>query len=422
MRCQRPPQSCFAVTPGTITAVLSQATAFHEDFAAALASAGNAYATAEAANASGIASAVQSLLGGGATPALLGGGSAMAMSPLQGTTVGLILGGSGLPIPPPSYVSAILNYVNQNFSVLPADAQALFSPEGFYPLVGFKTLTLAASVSQGVQILDTAIKQQLAADPSGSVAVSGVSQSAVISSLEMENLANPALTPTPPTANQLGFTLLGDLMNPNGGLLARFPGFPAGQPLQFPSLGITFYGATPSNTHLPDSHLHAGIRRMGRFPAVPDQLHFRSERLRGHLACAWHLRGLESVVASPWLRHSAIADVSGLHRGYHLHMITTPNGLPLLDPVRAIPVIGNPIADLLQPDLTTIVNLGYGSPSQGWSTGYANVPTQFGLFPTSARLSSLRIWLTERIREPPPSSVTSKRKAPACRCPAFPTR
>jgi hypothetical protein len=42
----------------------------------------------------------------------------------------------------------------------------------------------------------------------------------------MENLANPTLNPNPPSANQLGFTLLGNPMNPNGGLLARFPGFP----------------------------------------------------------------------------------------------------------------------------------------------------------------------------------------------------
>ena len=61
-------------------------------------------------------------------------------------------------------------------------------------------------------------------------------------------------------------------------------------------------------------------------------------------------------------------------------MIPTQN-LPLLDPVRAIPVIGNPIADLLQPDLKVLVNLGYGNPDYGWSTGYANVTTPFGLAP-----------------------------------------
>jgi hypothetical protein len=42
--------------------------------------------------------------------------------------------------------------------------------------------------------------------------------------------------------------------------------------------------------------------------------------------------------------------------------------LPLLDPLRGIPVIGNPLADLVQPDLRVIVDLGYGD-------GYANVPT-----------------------------------------------
>jgi hypothetical protein len=62
------------------------------------------------------------------------------------------------------------------------------------------------------------------------------------------------------------------------------------------------------------------------------------------------------------------------------NMIPTPN-LPLLDPLRSIPVVGNPLADLLQPDLKVLVNLGYGDPNYGWSQGPANVPTQFGLFP-----------------------------------------
>jgi hypothetical protein len=62
-------------------------------------------------------------------------------------------------------------------------------------------------------------------------------------------------------------------------------------------------------------------------------------------------------------------------------MIPT-NNLPLLEPLRWIP-FGNPLADLLQPDLTVLVNLGYGSTTQGWSPGPPNVPTPFGLFPTN---------------------------------------
>jgi SAM-dependent methyltransferase len=56
--------------------------------------------------------------------------------------------------------------------------------------------------------------------------------------------------------------------------------------------------------------------------------------------------------------------------------------LPLLDPLRLIPFVGNPLADLLQPDLEVLVNLGYGSITDGWSQGPANVETPFGLFPT----------------------------------------
>jgi hypothetical protein len=103
-------------------------------------------------------------------------------------------------------------------------------------------------------------------------------------------------------------------------------------------------------------------------------------------------------------------------------MITTQSGLPLLDPVRAIPVIGKPIADLLQPDLTTIVNLGYGSPTQGWSTGYANVPTQFGLFPHVSQALIAQDLVTGAQQGAHASSATSIRKPRACRWPACPTR
>lgn len=62
------------------------------------------------------------------------------------------------------------------------------------------------------------------------------------------------------------------------------------------------------------------------------------------------------------------------------YMIPTEN-LPLLEPLRSIPVLGNPLAALIQPDLKVIVNLGFGDPAHGYSTGPANIPTPFGLFP-----------------------------------------
>ncbi len=44
--------------------------------------------------------------------------------------------------------------------------------------------------------------------------------------------------------------LLGDPMNPNGGLMTRFPG------LTMPTLGVDFYGATPTNTIYPTHIYH----------------------------------------------------------------------------------------------------------------------------------------------------------------------
>ncbi|MGF2953762.1 PE-PPE domain-containing protein, partial [Mycobacterium sp. THU-M116] len=69
-------------------------------------------------------------------------------------------------------------------------------------------------------------------------------------------------------------------------------------------------------------------------------------------------------------------------------MIPTHN-LPLLDPLRAIPVIGNPLADLVQPDLTYLVNWGYGNPDYGYSTGLANVQTPFGFLPPLSATTAL---------------------------------
>jgi hypothetical protein len=361
-------------------AVLNQAAAFHEEFAAALASAGHAYEAAEVANTSAISGALGHFLPGpGPVGPILGSPTPVPQPPLVGTTIGLIMGGSGLPIPPPSYVSAVLNYVNHNFNVSLPNAQALFTPEGYYPLI-LKSLPLTPSIAQGLQILDASIKSTLANNPTGSIAVLGYSQSADISSLEMLNLANPLLNPTPPTANQLGFTLLGDQMNPNGGFFARFPGF-GGQPLTFPALGLTLYGATPSNTIYPTNIFTLEYDGWADFPQYP--LNVVSD-LNAFLGIAFVHGTYPSLNPSALPTGYNLVDLPtspGYNGVTNYYMITTPNGLPLLEPLRLIPGIGNPLADLLQPDLTTIVNLGYGNPNFGYSTGPADVQTYFGLFP-----------------------------------------
>nr|WP_308205951.1 PE-PPE domain-containing protein [Mycobacterium intermedium] len=273
----------------------------------------------------------------------------------------------------------MLRYVNQAFNVLPVNAHALFTPEGLQPIyTGIKSLPLNTSVSQGLQILDLTIKNTLANPPANisSVAVLGYSQSAIIASLEMRNLMNPLLNPMPPAPDQLGFTLLGNPMNPNGGLLARFPG------LSLPSLGLDFYGATPPDTPYPTNIYTLQYDGFASFPRYP--LNFISD-LNAFL-------GIQTIHG----KYPSL-DINNLPPGYNVvtlpgsesltgvgetnyYMITHPD-LPIMAPIKAIPIIGGPLNSLLEPNMRILVNLGYGDPNVGYSTGPANVPTPFGVFP-----------------------------------------
>jgi len=364
-------------------AIIKQATAFHEAFAAALASAGSAYSVAEAANASAISGAATAI--------------AKAVTSTADPQIALIMSGSGFPIPSqiPGYIAAVFNrYVGPNFPGSTfSDAQELVTPEGLYPLTGVKSLTLDQSVAQGVTILNNTLvgtgtgQHGLLVPPFGTnnVAVLGYSQSAVIASLEMNNLAALPASLQPPS-NELSFVLLGDPMNPNGGLLARFPGFPAGQPLQAPSLGLTFYGATPQSTIYPTTIYTLQYDGYADFPRYP--INFLSD-LNAFLGTQTvhgtypfidpnNLPPGDQLIKLPG--SVGMPGSSGQATATTYYMITQP-GLPLVEPLRAIPIIGNPLADLLQPDLTTIVNLGYGDPNFGYSTAPANVQTPFGIFP-----------------------------------------
>jgi hypothetical protein len=358
--------------------LLQQAGAFHEQFVAALAGAQTAYLEAE--------KAAASLLGLGATASPMAGGDP-PLPTLQGTITGLVMGGSGLPIPPPSYVNAVLNWVNFNGTniVLPSNAQPLPTPEGLYPLTGVKSLPLNTSVVQGIGLLDNAITATLAANPTGSVSVLGYSQSAIISSFVMQSLLNGTFPGTAPPTSQLAFTLLGDPMNPNGGVLERFVG------LQLPSLGINFYGATPPNTPYGTSIYTLQYDGYADFPRYPIDF----------LADLNAVAGIQFVHGTyPDINPSALppgdhiielpgsATLPGGTGATNYYIITQPN-LPLLDPVRAIPVFGNPIADLLQPNLTYLVNWGYGDPNFGYSTSPANVPTPFGVLPPLSDTAAL---------------------------------
>ena len=337
-------------------AVSAQAAAFHQRFIQALTAGAGVYAGVEAANASHLGQLLASIgAGTGANGVLAGTGATSAEN------VALILGGSGEPIPTPDFITTNFNlFIKpffQNFT-----PQALFTPEGNYALyTGVKSLTLDMSEAQGVQILDSAVTQQIAAG--NVVVVKGESQSSTISSMVM-----PLLAAQHVPSSDVSFVLTGDPNAPNGGLFERLDG------LSIPALGITFNGATPDNLY-PTTIWTQEYDGFADVPQYPINLLSDLNSLAGIYYVHPTYENL-----TPTQIGSAIPLPTQAPTMTTYYMIPTQN-LPLLDPLRSIPVVGNPFADLLQPDLKVLVNLGYGDPDYGWSQGPANVPTEFGLFP-----------------------------------------
>ncbi|MGV0625289.1 PE-PPE domain-containing protein [Mycolicibacter minnesotensis] len=293
------------------------------------------------------------------TPAPLGGGTA------------LILGGSGLPGPNQAYAD-LANALYLAPLGFTGTTQILRTPQAMYPFLGPFTQTFDTSVEQGNQILEAAILQQIAGggvDAENPVVVFGWSQSAVMSSLLMQRLADQGI----PT-DHLRFVLIGDETIPNGGMLSRFD-LPTGAHQEIPSLGMTFSGAAPTNL-FPTNVYTYEYDGFASFPQYPLNLLSTINALLGIVFQHGSYLGLTpDDIANAIELPTSSADVL---TSYHMIEADT---LPLLAPLQLLPFIGNPLVDLLEPALRVLVNLGYGNIEHGWSPGYADVPTGLGFLP-----------------------------------------
>ncbi len=327
--------------------------------------------------------------------------------------IGLVLGGSGTPIPGPEYVeSAALHYLlptygaNISFYQPTADSpiygNGLYTPEGLYPLTGVHTLQLnypagtdgfpseSTSIGQGDTILTQTIESELHGD--NTVTVFGYSQSAGISSY-VEQLLTDANIPK----GDVNFLLVGDVSAPNGGLLSRFDGFTTtsgtvvSDPLNLPSLGVSFDSVTPANEYATSVYSieYDGFTDFPKYPInfLSDLNAFLGiETLHGtYLNGGDGTGGLGTGPSEGDILHATPLPVSGTDTLDHYYMITTLDGgdttagSEITAPLVAL--LPKPLQELLGPDLTYLINLGYGDGSHGWSDGPADVNTPFGLFP-----------------------------------------
>ncbi|MEE6139626.1 PE-PPE domain-containing protein [Mycobacterium sp. 050128] len=292
-------------------ALSAQAELFHTQFVQTLITAKNAYAETEAANAA-------------------------AMQPASQQKIALIMGGTGNPTPDLHYMTSIeQTYLAQNYSGY--TLVSLHTPEQFWPVTGINDTTFGRSVYSGFATLNSAILTQTS--QGNKVVVVGYSQSATIASLEMRYLQTlPAALR--PDSNLLNFVLLADPNNPMGGVLTHWiPGFG------------TFNWPTPLTTSYATSIFTLQYDAIANFPAHPLWLPSDINALFGFL-------NLHSTV--PYLPAAQVANAIQSQIGNLSFYFMPTTQLPLLDPLRMfVPILGNPLADLLQPFLKPIVDLGY---------------------------------------------------------------
>ncbi len=265
--------------------------------------------------------------------------------------IGLILGGTAIPVPSQSLANAI----GSIYGI--ANPTPLYTPEQAWPITPqLGNMTFGQSVAQGTQLLDQAIQAQLAAG--NATTVWSTSQSAVSVSNELRSL----MAQGSPGQGLLTFILTGDPATPNGGLFERFPGF------YVPLLDMMFSGATPPDAPYAISIFNNQYSFFGDFPRYPLNLVSDANAVVG-LAFGVHNYGPPTVLSD----YQLLPTSPGYTGSTQYFMAPTQN-LPLVEPLRHYGgFYGNALADLLQPDLRVLVDMGYGSGE------YANLPTPASL-------------------------------------------
>lgn len=349
----------------------SEVTAFHRQFTRLLSAAWIAYTGTEQAAEQALRDAVGELESPLISFATQAENPAPAnIPPLivpQNGSVALVVGGTTFPLPDAKYVGNIMaNFLN-NPTLSPLTGplgQSLYTPEQFWPLTPqLGNLTLGQSVARGVQLLNTAINTEIAAGEN--VIVYGTSQSSLVATTEIRNLMAMA---NPPDPSQLSFFLTGDPGNPNGGFFERFPG------LYIPLFDVLMNGATPPNSPYPTvifTNQYDMVTNLPQYVLNP------VSDLNAFMGFALFHGTHDYVDPTPGQVGGAIQlptspGYTGSTRYYEL----LTHNLPLVSPLRLyVPApYGNALADLLQPDLRVIVDMGYGSGE------YANIPTPASLF------------------------------------------
>lgn len=273
----------------------------------------------------------------------------------------LYMGGTGhtLTIPgpdPPSYIDRYVNWAYDNF-VAPSQLcgpicipTAVYTPAEFWPNTGLHSMTFDESVAVGLANLNSCLRATPCAvtDPpftsSGirtlgdtDFTVFGYSDSATIASIQKSNLI------AHPPAGTVSFVLVASGNRPNGGILERFVG------VHIPILGVTFNGATVTNSPQPNPLTTVDVVHqydfIADFPNNPLNL----------------LADVNALIESAY-DHPEFGIGTPVLQGQYqdsTYYMFPADILPLVRPLTVVPYLGPLLATILDPPLRVLVETGY---------------------------------------------------------------
>jgi hypothetical protein len=298
-------------------------------------------------------------------------------------TTALIMGGTQHPLTAPTdqppfvntYMgNAVNGYIVPAGTNEPINRVAVYTPEEFFPTFGSRTFDQSVEAGRGNLnkcvhassgcVYNTAVGSNAPA-AGDTFVIFGYSQSAVVATQVKRDLiagydpTNPGATP------QTSFVLVANPNRPNGGILERF------YPYSIPILGVTFNGATPTNSPtdskgnyiFPTTDVVRQYDGWGDFPAYPLNLLATANAIAG----IYYLHGDYSSVG---LGDAVYQGTTGDTRYY----IIPTQRLPILRPLAQLGV-PDPILAVLDAPLRVLIEAGYAR------TTNPGVPTLAGLVP-----------------------------------------
>ena len=262
------------------------------------------------------------------------------------------------------YVDAATNCKIGNCALKP-----LVTPAELWPITGLNDLTFDESITTGLQLLTAELEAQIAAAATETVVFFGNSQSSTLLTLAKIGLADLATA----DKSRLVFVLLANPNRPNGGLMAR------AAPTSIPDPGVTAAVATPTDIGIPTIDIAFQYDAVADYPAYPSNVLSLLNTLAGariHSGSATTLNGYTEAELAAAINDPANRQIYG-----DTIYITIPaKTLPLVDLLRAFGAetglsdLTTPLADLIEPTLRSLVELGYDRTAYGHAQPFGPLP------------------------------------------------